>query len=734
MPTLLTLGEKLEHGHYTVIREIGMGGMGVVYHCRDELLLRDVAIKMLLPELMSDKANLETFRQEARLAAQLEHPNIVTIYDIGVESRGSNAHHYVAMEYLMGGSLSDQLNYGALPVEHCLNWMKQLASGLSFAHKRGVVHQDIKADNIFITNEGNVKIGDFGLAKLLVGRVHCNTNTRGMGTPAYMSPELCRGEVQDYRSDIYSLGVLFFEMATGQLPFQARGMIDMAMKHTSAPLPSIRRLNAQVPEVLEKLIHKMMAKNPEQRYQSVNDILTVLDELIFELRVNRLGLRNKVMLRSSGQTGLEPGIVKVAESLAKVSAPSKQKSSSLKSPTPPSEKNNEPPEGAQSLRDSLPRASQAAPKMVSEVQTPGSTHNRISVARLGALLKAQGLKALELRWTFKSRGPIGWSAAPVCNEDESILFVVSTDSSLYAIDTTRGSLLWAYRTDASIIGGPSLFNDKVITVNSTGNVSMLAAKDGILLWTLKTGLRVVAAPTISEEYMVVTSLDGKVQAIDLKRAQIKWTYEAGDPIVAAAQCFGDKLFFGTRNGTFNCIDLANGSSIWQFKCDGPVVAEATRSGDLLYFGTQKGTFYALDVATGRLIWDYPTARAITSRAVVVLNTVAFCSQDKWLYCCEKYVGGLVWKGAVRGATIANLVSLEDSILSLTREGWMQVFSASSGEMRWQRDLARCLESTPLVTSAMLYVPTVEGDVLAYSFNANDFKDERASDRLQITVA
>src|SRR5262249_54400053 len=156
--------------------------------------------------------------------------------------------------------------------------------------KRSVVHQDVKADNIFITNEGDLKIGDFGLARLLVGRVHYNASNKGMGTPAYMSPELCRGEQQDHRSDCYSLGILFFEMATGQLPYRAKGMIEMAMKHSTAAIPSAKRINPLVPDVLDKIIRRMMAKTVDERPQSLNEVLTQLDDLVFELRVARLGL------------------------------------------------------------------------------------------------------------------------------------------------------------------------------------------------------------------------------------------------------------------------------------------------------------------------------------------------------------------------------------------------------------------------------------------------------------
>ncbi|MBZ0185015.1 MAG: serine/threonine protein kinase, partial [Candidatus Obscuribacterales bacterium] len=167
MSAILSRHDKLSDGHYTVVKELGVGGMGVVYHCRDEFLQRDVAIKMLLPELVKNPRNLDVFTQEARLAAHLEHPNIVTVYDIGVDERDGQRHHFVAMEYLPGGNLGNQTAVGALPIEHALNWMKQLANGLFFAHKKNVIHQDIKADNIFITTEGDLKIGDFGLARLM---------------------------------------------------------------------------------------------------------------------------------------------------------------------------------------------------------------------------------------------------------------------------------------------------------------------------------------------------------------------------------------------------------------------------------------------------------------------------------------------------------------------------------------------------------------------------------------
>jgi serine/threonine protein kinase len=689
MSAILERGDKLENGHYTVIREIGVGGMGVVYHCRDELLLRDVAIKMLLPELMTDSASHDVFRQEARLAAQLEHPNVVTIYDIGIEAKRGRDHHYVAMEYLPGGNLASRLLEGPLPVEHCLNWMKQLASGLSFAHKRKVVHQDIKADNIFITNEGDLKIGDFGLARLLVGRVHYNAANRGMGTPAYMSPELCRGEPQDYRSDIYSLGVLYFEMATGQLPFEARGMIEMAMKHSNAPIPSVRRLNPQVPEVLEQMIRKMMLKNPQERYQTTSEILTILDELIFELRVARLGLRTSRQISRSQPIVPPPAVMP----------------------------------GQDEKAGEAPASSEGSQKAIAD-----SGQRKLSKAvraKLAAFQSAQGLAALDLRWTFKSNGPIGWSSAPISDKDERFLYVASSDACVYALDINSGAKLWAHKTAGPIISSPLLINDKIAVASLNGDVSLISAKDGSLIWTFKTKRKIGTVPSFQKDCLIVPSLEGTVHAIDIKRGELKWEYQGDEAIAGSPQPFSDWVFVGTTAGGFLPLGLEDGQPAWRFQADGAIVAGSAVSVDSVYFGTKNGEFYALEAQTGRLVWEFSTNKPITSKSVIFFTSIIFSSHNQILYCCEKYGGELVWKADVKGTMLANVIVSGHSALTVTREGWLQCFSASSGKVKWQRELGRCVEATPLITSQNLFVPTVEGDVLAYSFSEAGLSSEQS---------
>jgi len=279
----------IANGRYEIIRLIGEGGAGIVYQCVEKPSLTSVAIKVLRHELIEDKKQIEIFKHEARLAAQLQHQNIVSVYAINTDEWRGKQVHYLIMEYLSGGNLTVKIKSG-VNIEQSLAWMKQLLKAIGYAHEQGIVHQDIKSANVFLTSDGEVKIGDFGLARLTntsyTGSLHekiidheVEVLGQKMGTPAYMSPELCFGEIQDERSDIYSLGVLFFEMLTGQVPFEAQGMIELARQHISKPVPSMSRINMAIPEILNDMVRRMMAKEKDARYQSTKQVLSLLESL-----------------------------------------------------------------------------------------------------------------------------------------------------------------------------------------------------------------------------------------------------------------------------------------------------------------------------------------------------------------------------------------------------------------------------------------------------------------------
>lgn len=711
-------GEKLDNGHYRVIKELGQGGMGIVLLCHDELLQRDVAIKMLLPELMSNPGTVEVFMQEARLAAQLEHPNIVTVFAVGKEEKKGKARHFIAMEYLSGGTLAGRIAQKDLAVEHSLSWMKQLANGLSFAHKKGVVHQDIKSDNVFITMEGDLKIGDFGLARLLATRVKGRT-THGMGTPAYMSPELCRGESQDHRSDIYSMGVLFFEMATGELPFKARGMIEMAMKHASAPVPSARKVNPTVPEVLDKVIQKMMAKAPDDRHQSMQDVVGILDDLIFELRVARLGLGPRLKNSAASFFTSQGGEAK-SEALGEFFQ------GNAKAPGPAARDVLPPPTGQPSRAPSpsVPAAPvvPAAEKVSGPITFPTATFDGTAapvttsgpVTVPGARISEEFplIADHELRWSFKTNGPIGWKSTCLLDRGQEIIYVTSADGCVYAIDGATGQQRWMYKTAGPILASAAQSGDRLFVASADGVLHGLSL-DGNQLWQYRAPSGFVSPPSAEQDMIFAGTIGGELFALDQATGQEKWSFRCDGSFVSAPQCRSNQVYIAGKDGILYAFNTS-GAVKWKFSTKGPLVAGPALSVDAVYIGSQDGNFYAIDAESGRLSWQYSTDKPILSRAVIVFTSVAFAGEDRWLYCVEKYDGRLKWKAAVRGRLLANLTASSDEIYACTRVGNLCAYSARTGKPTWAINCQKKVESAPLITGTSIYIGTIEGDLLAYT--------------------
>ncbi len=258
---------------YRIIEEIGKGGMGIVYKAEDTLLGRIVALKKLPPQFQRDEKAIARFVKEAKSAAILNHPNIVTLYDFGYEKDGSI---YIAMEYVEGKTLKQILNEaGPFPVNAVILIFGQIAKGLGYAHKRGIVHRDIKPSNIMWTKEKEIKIMDFGLAAAmeeLQGGV-----TTVVGTPYYMSPEQALGDPVDQRSDIYSLGITIFELLVGFPPFKEG---DIGYHHIHTPPPPPSRFKPEIPEKLEKIILKCLAKSPDERYNNTQEIIEELKGIV----------------------------------------------------------------------------------------------------------------------------------------------------------------------------------------------------------------------------------------------------------------------------------------------------------------------------------------------------------------------------------------------------------------------------------------------------------------------
>jgi hypothetical protein len=256
--------------HYSLREPLGSGGMAEVFLARDEVLERDVALK-ILKEQYADNVNfVERFRREARSAASLNHPRIIIVYDWG---RSADGTYCMAMEYAPGGTLKDRiLEDGPLPPRKAAKVASQIAEGLGFAHGRGVIHRDVKPQNVLLTEAGDAKVTDFGIAQAASATTTSRSNLI-LGTAGYMSPEQAKGGRVGPASDLYSLGVVLYEMLTGELPYEAEDPVALAMKHVAEPLRSPREANPEVPEVLEVLTLRLLAKDPTDRYGSAMELL-----------------------------------------------------------------------------------------------------------------------------------------------------------------------------------------------------------------------------------------------------------------------------------------------------------------------------------------------------------------------------------------------------------------------------------------------------------------------------
>lgn len=263
-------------GRYELNRRVARGGMADVFLARDQLLGRPVAIKVLFPEYASDPTFVERFRREAQNAASLNHPNIVAIYDWGEES----GTYYIVMEYVEGQSLAQILHREkTLSVEQVTRVAMDVAGALGFAHEGGVVHRDVKPGNVMVNPKGEMKVADFGIATALIANADQNLTQTGsvMGTATYFSPEQAQGFQVDHRSDLYSLGVVMYEMLTGKPPFSGETPVSIAYKHVQEAVAPVDRQGVDVPPVLAAIIMKLLSKKPDNRYPSADALLADLD-------------------------------------------------------------------------------------------------------------------------------------------------------------------------------------------------------------------------------------------------------------------------------------------------------------------------------------------------------------------------------------------------------------------------------------------------------------------------
>lgn len=316
---MLSKGQKI-NDRYEIIKTIGEGGMANVYLAQDTILDRKVAVKVLRGDLASDDKFIRRFQREALSVSNLSHPNIVEVYDVGEED-GS---HYIVMEYIEGKTLKQLLKKReSLTLTEVIDIMTQLTDGISHAHESYIIHRDIKPQNIMIEDDGRIKITDFGIAMALNATQLTQTNSV-MGSVHYLPPEQASGKGATVKSDIYSLGILMYELLTGNVPFKGDNAVEIALKHMKDKIPSIRKQDPSIPQSVENIILKACAKNPRNRYDAAKemheDLLHCLDEehandkkITFEYPENDLDATAPIPTVNSKKKIIKPEKEKVIE-------------------------------------------------------------------------------------------------------------------------------------------------------------------------------------------------------------------------------------------------------------------------------------------------------------------------------------------------------------------------------------------------------------------------------------
>ncbi|MDO9574105.1 MAG: Stk1 family PASTA domain-containing Ser/Thr kinase, partial [Candidatus Contubernalis sp.] len=275
--------DKVLANRYKIEEKIGDGGMAVVYRGHDKILNRSVTVKVLRAQFAMDENFVRRFKREAQSAASLSHPNVVNIYDVGEE----DGTYYIVMEYIDGKSLKELITEkGKIPVSTAVKIAHQICEALVHAHKNKIIHRDIKPHNILLTRDGRVKVTDFGIAKAVTAATVTYDNNVVMGSVHYFAPEQAKGGIAGEKADLYSLGIVLYEMLTGEVPFSGETPISVALQHLQENIKSPKELNSEVPQILEEIIFKAAQKDPDMRYDSAEDMLEALDSWINNGHVN----------------------------------------------------------------------------------------------------------------------------------------------------------------------------------------------------------------------------------------------------------------------------------------------------------------------------------------------------------------------------------------------------------------------------------------------------------------
>lgn len=645
---------------YQILQELGRGGMGIVYHAQDEVFGREIAIKILRNFDGNHKMSAR-FLREAKAMAKLKHPNIVEIYDIGMEED----FHYFTMEYVRGKTLRFLMHNKKISVREAAKITMKILQALQHAHNNGIIHRDIKPDNIMVTGK-NIKVMDFGLAKMVEEKVRISQTGNAVGTVHYMSPEqmLAQTAKISYATDIYSTGVTLYEILTGRTPFVAKSFAE-AVKKINGSFVCPHELKPKVPRQLSAICMKALQKKISKRYQDATMFFEDLQSFI----QNKQNVHAAV--RSSRTLPIFSFVTVCIICLFSLPLFHKEKL------VPPKTKRQ-------------------------QVVTNGYRGN---LERTGWYNSLPLTEVKEIKWHFPTKKRI--KSSPVVSGN--IVYFASYNHRVYALRLQDGKIMWEFLAGDLIYSSPAIYDHLLYVGSHDGYMYALDKNTGELRWKFRTQASVLSSPIIDDDVVYFASHDHHIYAVDAKVGKKIWSYKTTGKILSSPAIYEKTLFIGCNDGFLYAIKINSGELRWRFATDGVIKSVPAVDNNAIYFGSFDHHVYAVS-HKGELLWRFKTGEQIHS-SPAIKELLFIGSNDGYLYALDKKRGKLQWRNATKAPIVMSPCIFGNVLYYCSLDGFLYSTHCRDGRILWRQKF-NCTFSSPIIENRLLFCASIDGTIYA----------------------
>ena len=567
--------------------------------------------------------------REAILQARLNHPNIVQIID--TERDGDT--FFIVMEYIDGQNLRDWLkNEGRFSLPSFYGFAEQICNAIHFAHQHKIIHQDLKPENILINTSGQIKIADFGIARMLEGSYLYPSHVAG--TLNYMAPEQIDGKTS-FQADLWSLGVVFFEMLTGRIAFDGTTQWEVMNLIKTNPIPGVGEYVPGVPRELEKLILKLLEKDPKKRYRSSEELLKDLQTCAGTSASVPFPGEKKTVAGTSwpcfrGDPARSGSFHPAIKTPLKIKWQYEVGTKILSSPGFSDNKivfgSNE---GTVYCLDAQ------TGNLIWKYQTGKTIFSSPSIADGAVYIGSYDcnfyvleLRDSQLRWKHTCKGPV--SSSPAVTWDAVIFGCY--DNSLHCLDKLSGDRKWSFETGGTVESSPLAVRGAAYAGSRDGCLYAIETVHGSRVWGFKADDIIDSSPAFLNGFLYLGSNDGFLYCLNASNGQVRWKFNAGDWITAGPTIYDGTVFFAAMNGRVYALDCETGNKVWMFDTDAPVTASPCLAGDMLAVGTEAGVLFLLDAAHGKVRQQINFGGAIKSSPIVTEELLYLGCSDGRFYC------------------------------------------------------------------------------------------------------